>query len=320
MRVLVNVKHDAPSTEVDTASVSGGGAKAASGSQQLSLGSEPVFGVQDYEMTPEEEGGAADTQAGSHPFQLTTTLNLNQTGEEEPVAMAKDLNFKLPPGLIGNPTPLPQCTIAQFLARVSIFFEKTGFENECRPETAVGVATVSFKLSGQVTIVTSPLFNLEPEPGEPARFGFITATAAIVLDTSVRTGSDYGVTVTVRNINQLVGFLSSQVTFWGVPGDQLHDNVRGWTCLAAAREGKACQGQEQLHPSSFLSMPTSCTGPLQSEVEADSWSRPGAFESFGLTGPQPTPMPALDGCNRLPFSASIDVAPDGEAGGARRAG
>jgi len=62
-----------------------------------------------------------DTQAGSHPFQLTTTLTLNQVAgahpnEAELVALAKDLNFKLPPGLIGNPTPVPQCQLAVFLS------------------------------------------------------------------------------------------------------------------------------------------------------------------------------------------------------------
>jgi hypothetical protein len=311
VRIQVKVRHSASSSSSEevTATVSGGGASTVSGAERLTFGGGPAFGVQGFEMTPEEEGGAIDTQAGSHPFQLTTTLNLNQTGEEEPVAMAKDLNFKLPPGLIGNPTPLPRCTIGQFLGRIP-----PGSEDACRPETAVGIAMVSFKLAGHVEIITTPLFNLEPEPGEPARFGFITATAAVTLDTSVRTGGDYGVTVTIRNINQIVGFISSQVTFWGVPGDQRHDNIRGWKCVVATREGQTCQGQEQLHPPSFLSMPTSCTGPLHSEVEADSWLRPGAFQSFGLTEPQPTPMPALDGCNRLPFSASISVSPDGEAG------
>ena len=304
VRVLVRVKPGAsPSGEEDTATVAGGGAGAVSASQQLAFGGEPVFGVQSFEVTPEEEGGVLDTQAGSHPFQLTTTVNFDQTAEAEPVAQTKDLSAKLPPGLIGNPTPFAQCTLGQFLHLVSE-------GDECRPETAVGIATVSFKLNGdQLESVSAPLFNLEPEEGEPARFGFYAAIVPVVLDISVRNGGDYGLTVESRNISQLAGFISAQVTVWGVPGDPRHDNVRGWACLKDTEKGQECEGQKEIDPPPLLSMPTSCAGgPLQGGVEVDSWQRPGGWQSFSLTAA----MPEMDGCNRLPFSSSISVAPDGQ--------
>ena len=52
-------------------------------------------------------------------------------------------------------------------------------------------------------VFSVPLYNLEPAPGEPARFGFQTPAGPVILDTSVRTGGDYGVTVTVPNIVEL---------------------------------------------------------------------------------------------------------------------
>src|SRR6185312_12450729 len=51
------------------------------------------------------------------------------------------------------------------------------------------------------------------------------------------------------------------------------------------------------------------TGPLQTSVTGDSWQQEGDFASSGPS----LPLPALDGCNALPFSPSISVAPDGEA-------
>ncbi len=59
------------------------------------------------------QDGSIDTQAGSHPFQLTTVNNLNQ-GVNAPPEAVKDLRFNLPPGLVGNPTPFPQCPLAKF--------------------------------------------------------------------------------------------------------------------------------------------------------------------------------------------------------------
>ena len=224
-------------------------------------------------------------------------------------ALAKDLSFKLPPGLIGNPTAIPQCTTAQFFATIN------GNANECPPETAVGVAvaTVHEPATVGTATLTEPVFNLEPRVGEPARFGFyvVLANSPVFIDTSVRTGSDYGVTVNVQNITQTAAFLSSEVTFWGVPGDSRHDLQRGWGCLYEARDATPhppCATSEGKAPLPFLSLPTSCDSAMSTKVQGDSWSAPGDF--FDFTGAF-EPGVALSGCNRLQFSPEIKVAPDG---------
>jgi len=305
----VVVEADAKSGEVNQASVAGGGAAGVSIKRPVTMSSAPTpFGVESYELSAEEEGGAPDTQAGSHPFQLTTTIGLNEelNGRlaAKPVVMAKDLNFKIPPGLIGNPTPFPRCTIAQFHSEG---------ENRCAETTVVGVAKVYVKLFllGQEEIlpVSTPLYNLEPSTGEPARFGFIAEGATVTLDTSVRTGDDYGVTVSVDNITQTAEFLSSEVTFWGVPGDPRHNSTRG-PCLTAAYYGGECPAFSESKPPPLISLPTSCTGVLHSTVEADSWEKEGEFASLANT----EEIPGLDGCNRLQFEPSITVTPDGQAG------
>ena len=127
------------------------------------------------------------------------------------------------------------------------FFALVLETNLCSPSSVVGVATVTANepLYAKVFTKTVPLFNLVPAQGEPARFGFeVIGKVPIVIDTSVRSGGDYGVDVTVNDATETAGLLSSQVTFWGVPGDPRHDNARGWECVAggafAAQVGKSC--------------------------------------------------------------------------------
>jgi hypothetical protein len=310
----VEVLAGAKSGESNEVSVSGGGPAGVSLKRALVVSSSPTpFGVSSYEQDAFSEDGSVDTQAGSHPYALTTTLDLNRSAEApyQP-ALPKDLNFDLPPGLVGNPVPFPQCPDAQFSRVIELFV------NECPADTALGVASITVYeplLRGLITI-TSPVFNLKPSVGEPARFGFRTAVTNVILDTSVRTGGDYGVTVKVSNITQFSSFLASQVTFWGVPGDPVHDQSRGWACVDSGVWGLivgsvgSCTAQHESGPPPFVSLPTSCTGALQTSVTADSWAQKGVF-----TAPlAPVFEPSLDGCNRLPFAPSLSVAPDGQAG------
>jgi hypothetical protein len=307
--VSVKVEEGAQSGMDNEVTITGGGAPAASARQPITVSSSPVpFGVTSYGLALEEEGGAHDTQAGSHPFQVTTTLALNQTVDPRtPPAPVKDLRFELPPGLIGNPTPLPQCTDLEFDTA------KGGSTNDCPPDTVIGVASVTISTRA-VGTGAAPLFNLTPRVGEPARFGFEVEGNPVILDTSVRTGGDYGVTVNANNITEAAAFLSSRVTIWGVPGDSRHDTSRGWECVAGGRDRvestPPCTPLGQTHPSPFLMLPTSCTGPLHTTVQGDSWAQPGNF----LAPLSPNePLQGLDGCNRLGFEPSINVTPDGEA-------
>ncbi|HEX3851319.1 MAG TPA: hypothetical protein VHW01_10165, partial [Polyangiaceae bacterium] len=284
MLLTVKVATGAATSETSEANVNGGGAAAVTLQSPLDLaGGEVKYGVEHYELAPEEAGGSAATQAGTHPYQLTTTISFNKTerfafvnpNEDIPFQPAppREVNVKLPPGLIGNPTPFSQCTASQFA--------KAGekHSNGCPQDTAVGYANITIETTQAlgVNVFSVPVFNLVPDHGEPARFGFTVEGSPVYLDTSVRTGGDYGITVHVASITQVVALLESEVTFWGVPGDPRHDNSRGWWCgiTEAAESGlEPCKLQEERHPQPLLVMPTSCTGPLQSSVETDSWNDP----------------------------------------------
>jgi uncharacterized repeat protein (TIGR01451 family) len=329
MRISVKVQPSATPAEQNEVTVTGGGVSSEALRRTLPISSAPVkFGVEDYELGLEEQGGEPTIQAGAHPYQLTTTVQLNQgpdinplvteptlQPEVPPAGLVKDLAFKLPPGLIGNPTAITQCTLQQFYqTSVTVPGKTIGSVNACPQDSAIGVAVVTVHEppnEGTVTL-TLPVFNVEPSPGEPARFGFYAAIAnsPVLIDTKLRTGSDYGVTVEVNNITQTAAFLSSVVTFWGTPGDPSHDPDRGWGCIAEQLNQLVrlpCINIDESQPKPFLALPTSCSAALSSTLEGDSWeSETDEFTSAIR------PEAPLAGCNRLQFAPELKVAPDGQ--------
>jgi hypothetical protein len=326
--VTVKVGFGAPVSGASQETIEGGETPGISVSQTLTTGASTPFGVEGFELVPENEGGTVDTQAGSHPFQLTTTFNLNENAETESRApesvaptgpeLVKDLQIKLPQGLVGDANVVPQCSEADFTTEIS------GAFNLCPGDTAVGVALLTINEPFTLGYSTDPvpIFNLTPPRGEPARFGFDFESDPVVLDTSIRTGGDYGVDVNVNNVSEAAALVRSQAIFWGVPGEKQHAVSRGWGCVVAglfvydygAKE-ESCVAQESA-PQALLTLPSSCSGSVHSSVAMDSWGRPGQFTSpkeYTLTDRNGNAL-SLDGCNRLAFEPSIKVTPDHEAG------
>jgi uncharacterized repeat protein (TIGR01451 family) len=331
LKILVKVTAEAGTTLTNIVHLEGGGAPAVTVPSSGVASPEPApFGEEHYELLPENADGTLDTQAGSHPFQLSTTFDLNKSlitvksfgsGREEKryssPALAKNLNFTLPPGLIGNVAHRPQCSGANF----NTFL--TGGLNLCPQNTAIGVGSVTVLIPGGLGDYTQPvpIFNLVPDPGEPARFGFEIHSVPVVLTTKVRTGSDYGVEVSVHYATEAADVLNSQVIFWGVPGDPRHDSERGWPCLGGGYfvEGlevvPPCEPANEANPGSFLTMPTTCTAtPPVSLVNGESWPTTGPKEEEAihteLLEGKTTFSSPFTGCNLLPFQPTIEVHPD----------
>jgi hypothetical protein len=272
-----------------------------------------AFGLQSFEVSATNQNGSPDVQAGSHPYELTTSFVLNplikKGGELFGEGSLKDVRVELPPGFVGNPEATPRCTAHEFINKLSLVAS-------CPDDTVVGVEnTYVVGLEGVLTVST-PVYNIEPPPGIAAEFGFkIKGKNPVLLDVSVRTGGDYGLTVNVRDITEAAEVYGNTVTIWGVPAEPIHDPLRG-KCLAQdEREGvyttyestgQNCPVNVAVKP--FLTNPTSCGVPRTATLSVDSWENPGSFVSL------PSALPPLSGCERLDFSPSIEVQPDGTSG------
>jgi hypothetical protein len=301
--------------------VTGGGAATVRASQALPASTgPPAFGVEHFSIVPEEEGGGVDARAGSHPFQLTTTLTLNESADPaRSPALARNLEFKLPPGLVGNASTLPKCSDAELKTSVEPGSGIIGTVDRCPAGSAIGVATVTIDEPNVLGLKTLPvpLFNMFPAAGEPARFGFEIAQTPVILDTSVRTGGDYGVTVSTRNITELASFISTTATFWGVPGDERHDSSRSWPCLLKGQfyvSPPPCLAEHESTPVPLLTMPAACE-PFVAVVEGVSWPTALTHETQSLHSQYSLSDEfgrelGITGCQALPFEPSLRVAPE----------
>lgn len=328
MRVTVKNETATASGAQMSGEVTGGEAPRARISQPLPVtNAAPTFGVEHFAIAPEEEGGSVGAEAGSHPFQLTSQLTLKEGPDQtRPLALTRDLGIKLPPGLVGNASTIPRCTDAE-LKEVGEENGGVGIAssvNKCPAGSMIGAASITFDEPNIGGVVTNsvPVFNVVPQKGEPARFAFQVVQAPIFLDTAVRTGSDYGVTVSTHNITELAAFISSTITLWGVPGDERHDISRGLPCFITGKlytkeASPSCVHAAQGQPPAFLSLPSAC-GRFVSSVEGFSYPNaaapgPGGQElvrsEYALTDEFGREL-GISGCGALRFEPSIDVTPE----------
>jgi hypothetical protein len=303
------------------------------------------FGVSSFEASDVNANGTPDVQAGSHPFVFTTSLTMNEPENQKGTFVAtggglKDLRVQFPPGFVGNPNAVPKCPY--------YLFQQNGKnDGECPNDTVVGEATVRVGLRftyvgahhvlhDQERVVTAPLYNVEPPGGVAVELGFfVDETLPVLVDASVRTGEDYGVTVTVSNIVEALVLTSAKVKVWGVPANPSHDPIRG-LCLAKDEtnshqeelsgiphneeetrlEEEIREGEPRTAPAScpagipavpFLTNPGSCGKPFEVALSVDGWSEPGNFITKTAT------LPELTGCEHLDFSPGLTTRPESTA-------
>ena len=278
-------------------SLSGGGAlTSASKSNMLRINSTPAkFGFASEDAWATNADGTPDTQAGSHPYEFTHTFALNTDAKAAPEGgEARNITVNLPPGLIGNTTAVQQCAREQY------------DHEKCPTASQIGVAPSG--IGGEIPFLKLlfPVYNLVPPPGHPAEFAFSLFDNNVFLVASVRSDGDYGITEHVDNLPQRE-VVTNAVTIWGVPGDPSHDGQR--YCVINGASVTGCPTSAGETP--FLTMPTSCVGPLRYSASVSAWLDLNITDQTSvLSHDEAGAVEGLNGCGHLGFDPSISVAPD----------
>jgi hypothetical protein len=205
--------------------------------------------------------------AGSHQ-DFCVSFDIAQSGGDD----LKDLTIHMAPGLIGDPSATPKCPQATF---------RTG---TCPANTQVGeVSTTAAGLDVLPLTLPGKVWNLQPNPDEPARLGISipAVVTTIRLETTVRARlSDYGLdTVTTGIPDNAAGLpitiTHMALTLWGAKGD--HSSLQ----------------------KPFVTLPTSCQ-PATTRVDITAYHGTGTGGSDTFT---PTD------CAHVPFTPSLVVGP-----------
>jgi hypothetical protein len=298
--VNVTVLPSAKSPVMNSASIEGGGLTNPLTSTEPTTepntvnGAAPPFDTRAFQLLVRGADGAPDSQAGDHPYTVTTSLRVPSTTRFDPsesrhhhvaVQRIKSLIVDLPPGFLGNPQATPRCPLT---ALQENYVNETSTTN-CPVASRVG--TIVFELEGVFRtsngsgLASSSIFNMVPEDGYPAEFGFsFLGQPVLMYANALPSASGYRLRVSVPALVR-DPLEAVSLTFFGDP---------------ARQDGGVTA------PSAFLTNPVDCAAaPLTARLEADSWEEPARWVSH-----ESSTYPQLDGCNMLQFQPSIQVSPE----------
>lgn len=287
----------------DSATVEGGGAVSpvisASVNTEISEQTSAPFEItQAFQQAYTQSG--LDAQAGDHPAALTTGFFFSNgyqpeaQGRSEPTlalrssGVVHDEVIDLPAGLVGDPRALPACPLAE-LRRLSKNVTL------CPAGSEVGVIMIRMEgnpgkyngslSGGDAERFVSSIYNVVPEAGYPAEFGFEFEGIPVIMHAEVGPPPSYGLRVTVPGQTSAVVINGAIVTFFGDPAE--HDDVGS--------------------PSTaFLTNPSNCAaGPLNASLAVDTQEHPQPFLAQQMEA-----FPSLSGCESLSFTPSLSYTPE----------
>jgi hypothetical protein len=300
-----------------TAEVSGGGAaNLATAAEPTEISSVPEgFGILADSFRPDffkADGVTPVRSAGAHPdlltvpFDLTSNVNAKD-GEIAPAGNLRDLSVDLPPGFLGNPTAVGECSQAAFTL------------GECPGSTQVG------RIDAKVTGTLAPkirigIFNLLHPRGAVTDIALAVIGNPVHIKARLDPGNRYAITTQTAAVNETFPVLRQQATFWGVPAAHSHDAER---CrlfqvnesLSDQENGdtsEKCATDHEAKP--FLTVPSECGVEHQVRLrEYDSWQEPGLPNALPpLTYTQPGQTTDCE-VAQSGFKPTVELTPTGHA-------
>jgi hypothetical protein len=220
LRLGVDIAPSVTGEPQASATVEGGGAaKAAADTEPVTIDSQPAgFGIPAASLLPgffEADATTPVREAGAHPALVTFPFDFNTvpTGKgveaqvENPEA-ARDIHLDLPPGFIGAPTAVTECSAAQFASYA------------CPASSQVGrLDLLSFPItSTQETVFHQfhvAVFNLAHPRGVASDLAFAIAGNPVNVHVSLDPSNHYAITSAVPDINETISVFAQRLTVWG---------------------------------------------------------------------------------------------------------
>ena len=262
--------------------------------------------TKDVPDTPEqcsvETPGQFFELAAGHPqVGFTQFIVAHKTPGETPVGEVKKIHVDLPQGLSVNPQATEQCPLATFQGSASAC--ESGFPESLVGESLVTVAVLGTPFAPIGGITKVPVFNVEPEVGQPALFGLELAGNEVFLKASVDWSGDYheGFTIDVPELpfaGILLGgvVLKNRLPFKGRAGDGTFITTPT-TCFDPETE-----------PAHAHIYSTYLQAASKQEMEKPGYTFPASAEP-PLESPLPPGKKPID-CGHVPYEPSTGLEPN----------
>lgn len=234
------------------------------------------------------------TQAGDHPnfyVRMDFSEEIDVEGFPRPTGNLKDSEVELPAGMIGNPNVVPKCPRSDLGNNV---FDPM----LCSKDSQVGELYLGTNFFGSPYLYfpAAALYNMVPQKGTPAQFGFNINGVIGILTPELRNNGTYRLNTSLRSASYGFALSAVGVELWGVPADESNNDLRF---------GSSTQPRKP-----FFTLPTRCTDtPLQIDVRTNSWQEQDNWTITSYDEDEFGNEFTVDGCDSLPFAPSLEVAP-----------